>query len=419
MRSGGCAGREGLKLVTYKYSAISDSGEKVNGVIEGFNQLDAVDRIKQNCKIVLSLSEVKENEEKLGFLNTEIGGNKLHMKAFIVMCNQFAIILHSGVPIARTVRLIVDKTTDKALRSMLKNVASDVESGRSLSASFTERGEKILPVTFIETIRAGEESGSVDRAFSSMAQSFEKSTKIAAKVRSALAYPIFVLTIAVIVVILLMVKVVPTFMAIFEDLGAELPFITQLLIDISHFFQRSWLYLLGIVVALILFFKIYGNTESGRLNLAKLALRVPILGNIQQLNAASQFSNTMTSMLAVGLPLTRAVSITAKVITNYYISQEVGKLSGKLEEGRALGVSLRESACMPDILTDMVSVGEETGEMESTLRTIAAYYDNEVMMATDAAVRKIEPTLLVGMAVIAGFIVIAIYMAMFSMYGNM
>ena len=406
-------------MVTYKYSAISNSGEKVSGVVDGFNQLDAVDRIKQTCKIVLSMTEVKEDEDKSGLLNMSIGGDKLNPKAFTVMCNQFAIILRSGVPISRTVQLIADKTTDKPLRRVLRKVASDVEAGRSLAASFAERGEKLLPTTFIETIRAGEESGSLDRSFASMAESFDKSNKMAGKVRSALAYPIFVLVIAVIVVIVLMVKVVPTFTAMFEDLGAELPLITRMLIAISHFFQKGWPFMLGAAIAIFLFFKIYGNTESGRLKLAQLNLKLPILGNIQSLNAASQFANTMTTMLGAGLPMTRAVSITAKVITNYYISQEIGKLSGKLEEGKALGASLRESACMPDILTDMTAVGEETGEMEETLRTIGEYYDNELMMATDAAVKKLEPTLLVGLAVVAGFIVIAIYMAMFSMYNAM
>ncbi len=406
-------------MVTYKYSAISNSGEKVSGVVDGFNQLDAVDRIKQTCKIVLSMTEVKEDEDKPGLLNMNIGGEKLDAKAFTVMCNQFAIILRSGVPISRTVQLIADKTTDKPLRRILKKVASDVEAGRSVAASFAERGEKLLPTTFIETIRAGEESGSLDRAFASMAESYDKSNKMAGKVRSALAYPIFVLVIAVIVVIVLMVKVVPTFTAMFEELGTELPLMTRMLIGISHFFQRGWPYMLGAVVAIVLFFKIYGNTETGRLNLAKLKLKLPVLGNIQSLNAASQFANTMTTMLGAGLPLTRAVSITAKVITNYYISQEVGKLSGKLEEGKALGASLRESGCMPDILTDMTAVGEETGEMEDTLRTIGEYYDNELMMATDAAVKKLEPTLLVGLAIVAGFIVISIYLAMFSMYEGM
>ncbi|MCR5664981.1 MAG: type II secretion system F family protein [Oscillospiraceae bacterium] len=385
-------------------------------MIDGFNELDAVDRIKQSCDIVLKLTEVKDSE---GFLNRDIGGDRLDSKAFTVMCSQFAIILRSGIPIARTVHLIADKTSDKPLKRMLKQVADDVESGRSLARSFAERGEKLLPETFVETIRAGEESGNLDKAFETVYEHFDKMTKMRAKVRSALAYPIFVLIIAVGVVAVLMIKVVPTFTAIFDSYGADLPGITKALIAISNFFVKYWMLLLGIIAAVVLFFKIYGNTESGRLKLAQLALKAPVLGNINSLNAASQFANTMTTMLASGLTLTRCINITAKVIENYHISLEIGKLAGKLEEGRNLGTSLREANVMPDILTDMVAVGEETGELEQTMRTIGGYYDAELDDAIARALAKLEPALLIGLAGIAGFIVIAVYMAMFSMYAAM
>ena len=177
--------------------------------------------------------------------------------------------------------------------------------------------------------------------------------------------------------------------------------------------------LLGIGIVVYLFFKIYGNTEEGRLNLAKLQLKLPVLGNIAELGAASEFVNSMATMLAAGLPMTKSISITAKVIENYFISQEVGKYAGRLEEGHSLGASMRENKVMPDILIDMVAVGEETGEMESTLNTIAEYYDNELENAINSAISKLEPALLVVMAGIAGYIVIAIYMSIFSMYSIM
>lgn len=386
-------------------------------MIEGFNELDAAERIKQTCDIVLKMTEVKEGKE--GILNRDIGGNRLDMKAFTIMCSQFAIILRAGIPIARTVHLIAEKTTDKNLRRILKQVAEDVEAGRSISASFEERGGKLLPATFVETIRAGEESGSIDSAFATMHQHLDKQSKMRSRVRGALSYPIFVLVIAVVVVVVLMVKVVPTFTSIFDSYGAELPGITKALIGISNFFSHNWMILLGIVIALVLFFKIYGNTEEGRLNLARIARKLPVLGNINELNSASQFANSMATMLSAGLPLTRSISITSKVIDNYYVSQEIGKLSSRLEEGHSLGPSLRETGCMPDILVDMVAVGEETGEMQSTLETVASYYDAELETAVNAAIAKLEPTLLVFMAVVAGFIVIAIYMAIFSMYSVM
>ena len=387
-------------------------------MVEGFNEIDAIDRIKREYDIVLKMTEVNPARPD-GILNMEIGGSRLNSKAFTVMCSQFAIILSAGIPIARCVHLIADKTTDKPLKKMLNEVAEDVEAGRSISASFEERGARILPPTFVETIRAGEESGNLDRSFRNLYEHFDKQTKMASKVRSAVAYPLFVLVIAVLVVIVLMVKVVPTFMAIFESYDAQLPGVTLALIAISNFFSRWWMLLLAIAIILYVAYKLYNNTEQGRLNLAQWSLKLPVLGNIGQLNAASQFANTMATMLGAGLPMTKAVSITANVLSNYYISNEIGKLTQKLEEGRALGTSMREAQVMPDILVDMVSVGEETGEMESTLKTIARFYDAELDDAVASALAKLEPALLVGMAGIAGFIVIAVYMAMFSMYAAM
>lgn len=404
-------------MVTFQYTALSKSGEKVTGVLEAYNKFDAVDRIKQSHSVVLKLTEV--DPDKQSILTMDFGGNKLNNKAFTVMCSQFAIILKAGIPLSRTVHLIADKTTDKPLKKMLLQVAEDVEAGRSLSASFGERGEKLLPPIFIETIRAGEESGSIDKAFDTMYHHYDKQTKVRGKIKGALAYPAFVFVIAIIVVIVLMVKVVPTFTSIFESYGAELPMMTQLLIGMSNFVRDNILIMLAVVAVAVIAYKIYANTEEGRMNVAKLALKIPIFGNINSLNAASQFANSMTTMLSAGLPLTKAVTITSKVLSNYYISTEVGKIVGRMEEGRALGASLKEANCMPDILVDMTAVGEETGELEETLDTIAGYYDTELDVAVTSAVNKLEPAILVGLAVFAGFIVISIYMAMFEMYNAM
>jgi len=396
---------------------MSHSGEKVTGVVDAYNEMDAVDRIKQTHDVIVRLTPVKGDGE--GLLNMQIGGNKLNNKAFIVMCSQFAIILSAGIPIGRTVHLIADKTSDKALHKMLVKVAEDVEAGRSIATAFAEHGEKILPPTFIETISAGEQSGNLDKAFQTVYEHFDKQAKMAAKVRSALAYPIFVLVIAVVVVAVLMIRVVPTFTAIFDSYDARMPGITLALIAISNFFIKYWMLMVAIIAIAIILYKVYESREDGRMNLAKWALKVPILGNIQELNAASEFANTMTTMLASGLPMVRAISITAKTMSNYFMSTETGKLAVRLEEGHALGQSMREADYMPDILVDMVSVGEETGEMEKTLKTIAMYYDAELDMAIAAALAKLEPALLIGLAGIAGFIVIAVYMAMFAMYAAM
>ena len=405
-------------MPTFKYSAVTTGGKKVSGVIEGYNELDAVSKIKESYPIVLQINEVKDGAAS-SFLSLEIGGNKLNDKAFTLMCSQFSVILKAGIPIRRTVELIAEKMTDKPLKRILTQVAKDVEAGRSLATSFAERGQKMFPVTFLETVRAGEEAGSLDTAFESVSEHYSKQTKMKGKVRGAMIYPMFVLIVAIVVVIVLMVKVVPTFTAIFDSYEAELPLPTQILIGMSNFFRNYWLVIAGIIAALVLAYKLYGNTEAGRLNLAKLQLKLPVLGNIGVLNGASQFANTMAMMLQAGLPMTKSVTIASRVLDNYFISQEVGKITAKLEEGHTLGKSLRDANCLPDILVDMTAVGEESGELGQTLTMTAAYYDSELEQATADALAKLEPTILVFLAGFAGFIVIAIYMAMFGMYAAM
>ena len=406
-------------MATYKYTALSKDGKKISGMMEGFNEMDAVEKIKGLYNIVLQVSEVKEKGLAAKFMSMEIGGNKLNDKAFVLMCSQFSVILRAGISISRTVELIAEKMTDKPLKRILQSVAKDVEAGRSLSNAFAEHGKKILPLTFLETVNAGEEAGNLDKAFDSISEHYAKQSKMKAKVRGAMIYPAFVLVIAIAVVIVLMVKVVPTFTAIFDEYDAELPLPTQLLIAMSDFFRKYYMVIIGIFAALMLIYKLYNNTENGRINIAKLQLKLPVLGNIAILNGASTFANTMAMMLGAGLSMTKSVTITARVMPNYFISQEVGKITAKLEEGHTLGRSLRDANCLPDILVDMAAVGEDSGELTQTLTMTGQYYDDELEQATAEALAKLEPTILVFLAGFAGFIVIAIYMAMFGMYAAM
>ena len=389
----------------------------MSGVVDAYNEVDAVERIKRTCDIVEKITPL--GAEKKSIFNMQLGGNKLNAKAFSMMCSQFSIILNAGIPVARTCHLVAEKTGDKTLSRILNQVADDVEGGRSLSASFADRGGGLFPPTFVETIRAGEETGSVDKSFDTMHEHFDKIMKLKKKLKGAMAYPLFVLVIAVIVVIVLMVKVVPTFTQMFEDLGGDLPGITKLLIAISDFFRDYTVLMIAIGVLLYFAFRIYKNTEKGKLKVAEITRELPLAGPISVLSSASQFASTMGTMLGAGLPMVRSLSITARTLSNYYVSKQVGKIAVKVEEGRPVGASLKEAGVMPDILVDMVTVGENTGEMEATLKTIANYYDVELDGAITACVAKLEPAIMVGLAGIAGFVVVAIYMSMFSMYSMM
>ncbi|MBQ7614281.1 MAG: type II secretion system F family protein [Butyrivibrio sp.] len=405
---------------SYKYTAVSASGEQIQGMIEAIDQLEATAKIRQQYNVVLSIDEIRGKGVELpGFLNMDIGGKKLDPKAFTLMCSQFSTILSAGIPIARAVKLIGDKTTDKYLKKLLRFVAEDVEAGRTVSASFEDHGQDILPPTFCETLKAGEEAGDLAGSFESFFRHYDKQTKMGAKVRSAMMYPMFVLAVAVIVVMILMVKVVPTFTAIFDEMGSTLPLPTRMLIGTSNFIRNNILYIILVIAILVTAFILYKRSPKGSMNLARLQLKLPVFGNIAELNAASLFANTLATMIGSGLPMTKAVAITGKVMSNELYKEKVTGMVGRIEEGRTVVDSMRETEIMPDILTDMVGVGEETGEMKHTLDVVSQYYDNELEQAVTRAISMLEPALLIFIAFVAGFIVIAIYMAMFTMYEGM
>ncbi|MBQ9327989.1 MAG: type II secretion system F family protein [Solobacterium sp.] len=401
-------------MVTYKYSAMSPDGAKVNGVIEAIDEFAAVERIKATCPIVLSISEVKSADPN-SILNMEIGSKKVDPKALSVMCSQFSTILTAGVDVATCMEMIAGQTEDKKLKKMLSNAAKDVAQGNSIALSMQKNCEG-LPVTFIETVRAGELSGTLEDSFKTLQTYFERNYQLKQKIKSALSYPMFVVVVAVVVVIVVMVKVVPTLTMVFGEMGGELPFITRLLISISNFFTKWWVVMALVLVLGYLGFKFWTRTEQGKDQWGRALLKMPVLGKINVFSGSADFAATMAALLSAGLPVTDALTVTGKTLDNYVYSVETMKLSDKVQTGVKLGDAMRAAEVYPQTLTEMTAIGENTGELEKTLKTVGDYYSNEANYAMTQAISKLEPTLLVFLAAFAGFIVLAIYMPMFTMY---
>lgn len=402
-------------MITYQYKAVTADGINTRGIVQATDEFAAVAKIKATCPVVTKLTPVKE---KTGFLSMEVGSKKVNAKNLSVMCSQFAIILRSGVNISRCMTMIAEQTEDKKLKKMLEGAADDVAEGNGVANSF-EKNAKGLPVTFLETVRAGEESGTLENSFSQMEKYYEKSYKTSQKIKRAMTYPAFVLAIAVIVLIVVMVKVIPTIAVTFSDLGGQMPVMTRMMIAMSDFFASYWILIIAVILALVVGLKIYFNTEKGRTFWAGVQLKMPVLGKINVLNGASQFANTMAVLLASGLTVNKAVEVTAKVMDNYVLAMEISSMSGKIEEGRPLGECVKTSDHLPKTLKEMCAIGEETGELDETLDNIGDYFDNEAEHATAQAIAKMEPTILVVMAIFAGFIVISIYLPIFTMYNLM
>lgn len=405
-------------MPNFSYRARGRDGREIRGTLQAENEASAVSRIRESYPILLSITPLNEKKSLSGLLSMEIGSKRFKTKTLAILCSQFAITLRSGMPIARAMRMLAGQSGDKRLKRVMEEASEKVASGSTVASALEEYSER-FPLTFIETIRAGEQSGTLDRSFERLHRFYEKSYRTTEKIKGALTYPIFVIAIAVVVVIIVMAKVIPTIANVFSDLGGELPLLTRMLIGASNFFAKYWILMLGILFLLYMVFRMWGNTEKGKLRKSELALKLPLAGTINQMNASAQFANTMSVLLAAGITLDQAVETTARVMDNVLFKKEIQSMKAGIEQGRSLTECLQGCFCIPQTMIDMCSVGEETGELEENLENVADYYANEADYRVQKLLAMLEPTLLVCLAIFAGIIVVSIYLPIFTMYDLM
>ena len=400
-------------MKAYKYKALSLSGKKVSGVVEAYDEFEAVSKIKESCNVILDIAEVKAVKKEGININDPLWVSE---KVLALTASQFAILLKAGLPTARTVDIIAHQTTDNLMKRILLEAKEDVLAGYSLAQSLETRGKKI-PQAFIETVRAGEASGTLENSFEKLAAYYEKSYKLRAKVKGAMRYPIMLIVLAIVVVIVIVNVAVPTIAGMIEEGGGKMPGPTQFLLDIYDFFHNHGIAVLIVCAVLGIIYALWAKTEDGKEKLGELALKLPVLGQVNTLNAASEFAGNMMTLLSSGLSVTKALAITGKVMSNYVVGKSVAGAVFGVEEGKRLGDVLRDNPYLPPLLTEMTSVGEESGSLEETLKTIGEYFDSEVEEKTGKAIGMLEPMMTIFLGVVIGFIVIALYLPMFTMYG--
>lgn len=405
-------------MPNFSYRARGRDGREIRGTLQAENEASAVSRIRESYPILLSITPLNEKKSLSGLMSMEIGSKRFKTKTLAILCSQFAITLRSGMPIARAMRMLAGQSGDKRLKRVMEEASEKVASGSTVASALEEYSER-FPLTFIETIRAGEQSGTLDRSFERLHRFYEKSYRTTEKIKGALTYPIFVIAIAVVVVIIVMAKVIPTIANVFSDLGGELPLLTRMLIGASNFFAKYWILMLGILFLLYMVFRMWGNTEKGKLRKSEFALKLPLAGTINQMNASAQFANTMSVLLAAGITLDQAVETTARVMDNVLFKKEIQSMKAGIEQGRSLTECLQGCSCIPQTMIDMCSVGEETGELEENLENVADYYANEADYRVQKLLAMLEPTLLVCLAIFAGIIVVSIYLPIFTMHDLM
>lgn len=388
-------------MTTYKYKGVSPDGARVSGVIKAYDEFEAVSQLRETCSVVTKIEAVPEQKEG----GVSFGSRRIKDKELAILCSQFAIILTSGLPIDRCVEMVAAQARSREIQRVLEHVAEDVSGGYSLAQSFTNAGTA-FPVTFVETIRAGEQSGTLELCFDRLHKYYDKSAKTHAKLVSTLTYPVLVLIVAAIVFMVIMLFAVPMFTSAFAELGSDLPPITRGLIAVSNFFLHYWWIFVLMILAFCIVRLLLRRSDRGRMFLAAGKLKRSPLKRLHQINASAQFASTMATMLAAGLPVTRSLEVTAGVINNYLFSDSVRRVRQGVEQGRDLAGCMAADPTFPRLLTEMTGVGERSGNMEQTLTVIGDYFDNEVSVTTQRLLSLME--MLIVVAIIAVLIAIAI-----------
>lgn len=394
-------------LGQFKYTATSKDGKRLNGLVTAADKGAAMRKIREENKGATIQSCAPQGID----LNVELTTPKIDAKALAFACSQFKILLKAGLPLVRSIEVIAEQSTDKYLSKTFGEVAIQVGEGARFSDCL-EKAEIELPTVFIETLRAGEESGTIDMAFAKMEIYFTKAYKLKAKVKAAMSYPIIMIVVAVVVVNVIVIFALPNFIPLFDD-GLPLP--TQILLDYYYFMQDYWYIGVMILIAMYIAFKMWVKTESGASTFAVMSMKAPLLGQINEMNAASQFANTLATLLASGLSVVRAMEIVSKVITNEAVGNSVKDAIKDITEGATIGVALKKHTMLPKLLLEMVEIGEASGSLEETLGTIGSYYDEEADTTISSVLSKIEPLMTIVMGIVIGFIMVALYLPIFNM----
>ena len=395
-------------MASFKYKAESANGQIVSGVMDATDQMNAVTKIKQTCPIILEIKEVKTADGITG-------PKKVTAQNLSLLCDRFSIILGVGLPIVRAVDMLSEQMEDKALKEMLRDISKDVAMGRSLYSSFAAKGEA-FPVTFLESIRAGEESGDLVKVFARLKEYYERTSKTKQKVTTSLAYPMFTLAVAVLVIVVIMVVAVPMFADTFAKNGTELPWITAMMIGLSNIFRQYGVVFLFAMIGIALAIRSYSRTETGAEAISIAIIATPIVGKIVQLSAASQFAHTMSMMLSSGMPILRCIDTAGKSVGNFVMRRDILASAVGVEEGKSLGNCLSKSIYLPPMLVEMIAMGESTGTLETTLEAVARFYDNEVEISTAKATSMLEPIIICILALVVVLVLLSVYLPMFSMY---
>lgn len=336
------------------------------------------------------------------------------IRDMVIFARQFATMVNAGLPLVQCLDILSKQAESAHFRTVIGDVMHDVESGSTLAEALGRR-PAVFDTLFVNMVDAGEAGGILDEILGRLAGYLEKAEALRRKVVSALTYPAVVLTVALGATTFMLLFIIPTFAKIFADFGGDLPLPTKIVLAASDFLKGYWWLLIGGAVGLVFAIKQYYKTPAGKLNLDRLMLNIPAIGEILRRASIARFTRTLGTMISSGVPILTALDITARTAGNKVIENAIVATKGSIGEGETIAAPLRESKVFPPMVVQMIAVGEETGALDKMLDKIASFYDEEVNVAVDTLTSIIEPVMIVVMGGLVGGMVVAMYMPMFKL----
>lgn len=384
-------------------------GQVMTGVIEAASKDEARTLLRRQQIIVDQIKE-KGREIALPFLRRGVP-----LKDLVVFTRQFSVMIDAGLPLLQALDILAGQAENKVFRRVLLAVRDDVEAGASL-ASAMGKHPAVFDDLYCSLVAAGETGGILDTILQRLATYMEKAMRLRRAVRSALVYPVAVLVIAGIVVWVILTYVIPTFASLFAELGAELPLPTRIVIAISSFLVRlGWFVFLILVVLFLAMRYWYRNTSTGRMFIDRMLLRLPIVGRVLHKIAVARFCRTMATLISSGVPIIEGLNVASKTTGNAVLEKAILQVRTEVEAGRSIAESLEHTGVFPAIMFHMVSVGEQTGALDTLMNKVAEFYEEEVDAAVEGLTALLEPVLIAFLGLVIGSIIVSMYLPIFTL----
>ncbi|HVJ84716.1 MAG TPA: type II secretion system F family protein [Caulifigura sp.] len=415
----------------YQYEAMDSRGLEVKDVINAASEAEAQTKIREQGYFVTKIAEKgrkKKDKEKTKADAKKPAAAKrkkgtfsfggVKAKHLCTFTRQLSTLQDAGLPILRSLRILEGQSKPGPLKNSLMGVIEDVESGNTLSEAMAKQ-PKAFDNLYVNMVKAGEAGGALEIILQRLAEFKEKSQSLKRKVKGAMVYPVAVITVATCIVGFIMYWIIPKFKEIFNDFGVELPAITKTLIGMSDWVVSYWFLIPTMPIAMVLIFKIIRKNKTGAYIIDRIALKIPIVGQIISKSTVARTCRTLGTLIASGVPILEALGIARDTAGNQVFSNAFDHIISAIREGEAMAVPLKEARIVDDLVVNMVDVGEETGALDNMLYKVADVYDEEVSMLVEGLVNLLEPLMVVVLGLIVGFIVIALFMPLVKLLNEL